>query len=64
MELELAIEMLTLLLASRWSLQSDFITYLKVCLHTTRNSPKPLNLFSVHILETEGTTVNRRSLWC
>lgn len=29
MELELAIGMLTLLLASRWSLQSDFVTYLK-----------------------------------
>jgi len=32
MELELAIGMLTLLLASRWSLQPDFVTYLKVCL--------------------------------
>ena len=32
MDLELAIGMLTLLLANRWNLQADFIAYLKVCL--------------------------------
>ena len=50
MELELAIGMLTLLLASRWSLQPDFVTYLEVCLQLPLSGSRKVYFIGRHNL--------------